>query len=116
MRDMYTKWNELQSLGINVCEYFRIRKIKHVAIYGNGEANTYLRRDLEQANISYSVNDNYEEADIIVVTELENYFEIEKSICENILVEVISISELVDRVYNNRDAINQQKEEGTSRA
>lgn len=100
---MYTKWYELQALKISVCEYFMIKNLKHVVICGEDETNTCLQEELERANISYSVNANYEMADIIVVTETENYFEIEKRICESIYVEVISISELVEKVYNNRN-------------
>ena len=104
---MYRKWHELHLLEINVCEYFRIKKIKFVAIHGNNEANTYLIQELEAANILYSINTNYEIADIIVVTEEENYLEFEKKICESTSVEVIWISELVDKVYNNRNFIKQ---------
>ena len=92
--------------------FFDEMKYKNIAVLGTGLLLVQLLHFFEEANakvrylIDSGKNDQYEglpvfgiesvlpTVDIIVVAAMENYMDIERELCENNFVEVISIQEL----------------------
>lgn len=115
------QWKKFCSIdGIKI--FFQENNYQEIAIYGTGIISDRLIEVLKKSadiNIKYLIssdetskvnNDlmNYKldaelpSADLIIVAVLENYMEIERTICEKAMIEVISIQELVYKAL--RDA------------
>lgn len=113
------KWMELREQGITLTKYCRDRKVQFVGVYGFGRLGRHLVWELENEGFTVSwimdrrceiitiENKEYrllspeemelvKNADMIIVTALEDYYNIEAQICKYTSVEVISIEQILD--------------------
>lgn len=101
--------------------FLQEKKYQEIAVYGMGRISEHLIDELKKStdiSIKYLIfpNENQKEdngfiiyrpntelppADLIIVAVLENYMEIESTICEKNRIEVISIQELVYKALKN---------------
>lgn len=111
-------WDHLHKMKNEVTLFFELRRIKKIAIFGVSELQKRLIQALENTDIEicyliipkedcgtdvfnikvYTLDDELPDVDLIVVTSLNNYMDIEKKICEKTHLEVISIQEIVYRI------------------
>lgn len=84
-------------------KYFMAKNIKKIAIYGNNNEKKQMI-DLIEKSTDISIVD-ISDAEIVVVTDDINYLEIEKEISEKFLVEIISLKEMIDKIYANKKYI-----------
>ena len=112
------KWMELREQGITLTQYCKERDAVRIGVYGYGKLGRHLVWELENENffVSWIMDQRYncirlenqqikilspsemlnvEEVDMIIVTALEDYYDIEAELCRYTDVEVISIKEIL---------------------
>lgn len=110
---MLNQWLLLKQEGKNLEKYFIEHNIKSIAIYGMGEMGNRLYDELkntsievkyaidEKADNTYSelnvieIEDNLQEVDVIVVTAIFAFDEIESNISKVTNMKLISLEEVV---------------------
>ena len=113
------QWTELRESENEAAFFLRAGKYRDVAVYGSGPLAEHFMGICRQAGIRlcyliegetkgqgsglpvYKAGDRLPEADIIVVATTENYMQIEKEICRNNHIEVISIQEMTYKTLKN---------------
>lgn len=113
------QWMELRGRKITITTYFKERDIKSVGVYGYGRLGKHLVWELEYEgyHVPWIMDRRYnaihinnkeckvlssddmshlEEAELIVVTAFEDYYDIEAKLCRFADVEVISIELLMN--------------------
>lgn len=114
------QWEKLRDTGA-VKSLLQEKGYKRIVVYGTGKiADRLIERLTKETDItleyliahdknpdtdggldSYKPDDELPPADIIIAATLEHYMEIERTICENNGIEVISIQELVYKALKN---------------
>lgn len=109
------QWLQLKLEGKSIDKYFKDNGYQSIAIYGMGELGTRLYEDLKRSDIEvkyaidknvintfsdlkvYSLKDQLEKVDVIVVTAIFAYDEIYEEISKAVDYPVISLEEAVWR-------------------
>ncbi len=112
------QWMKLREQKVTITTYFKDRGIKSIGVYGYGRLGRHLIWEIENEKYHipwimdqrYSVTNidnkayrllspddtsHLQEAEMIVVTVLEDYYDIEAKLCKVVNVEVISIEQLI---------------------
>lgn len=113
--DIMNKWMIWKHEGRNLCEYFESNGYKKVAIYGMGELGNRLYEELRDTDIEIAfaidkrsnsvnseiivvepeeLNDDFA-ADVIVVTPVFDYDNIESLLIEKVDILIISLEEVI---------------------
>lgn len=113
------KWMGLREQGFTLTKYCRDRKIQSVGVYGFGRLGRHLVWELETEGFTVpwiidkrcdklTINnrrykllppekmESIKDADMIIVTALEDYYSIEAQLCKYTRAEVISIEQILD--------------------
>ena len=113
------KWMSLREKGVSITEYCRCRGRWSVGIYGYGKLGRHLVWELEkegfciswimdQRNDKIDIGDKeyrilppedtscVNRADMIIITALEDYYDIEAKLCRCTNVEIISVEQIID--------------------
>jgi len=110
--DVTNAWIRLKNEGNAIAEYFERNGWKHIAIYGIGELGNRLLEELKDSNIEvayaidqkadiYSdikvleVSDNLPAVDVIVVTPIFAYEEVEETLMEVTDCPIVSIEDVI---------------------
>lgn len=111
--NMLNQWLLLKQEGKTLEEYFVNNGYKNIAIYGMGEMGNRLYDELKNSNINvkYAVDENpagtysdieifdkeeeYPDADVIIVTAIFAFDDIEKELQKKIKFPVISLDDVV---------------------
>lgn len=111
--DMLNQWIILKTEGRSLEEYFKNNNYNKIAIYGMGEIGCRLYEELKETNIEvkycidknldgvyseldvFSLEDDLEEVDVIVVSPVYDFEEIEKTISETVGYSVISLEHII---------------------
>lgn len=109
----------LREQGITLTKYCRDRKVQFVGVYGFGRLGRHLVWELENEGFTVSwimdrrcekitienkkcmllspeKMESVKDAEMIIVTALEDYYNIEAQICKYTNAEVISIEQILD--------------------
>lgn len=113
---MMSKWINILQEGKTITQYFKIRNFTSVAIYGYGYLGKNLEKELKRYNIDVayiidqnkmdgvlSWEDNWGDADCIVVTPFYLYKEIYKKICQKGSYYIISFEELLFSIDEDKN-------------
>lgn len=112
-------WQTVKEKGKGLEDFFRMCKVKTIAIYGSSFLGKLIYDELEDSSIriAYSIDQNCSEnyisekidvfspeealpyADMIVVTPLNSFDSIRKSLEKNTKANIICIEEIVDCLY-----------------
>lgn len=113
--DIMNKWMMWKHEGRNLCEYFESEGYKKIAVYGMGELGNRLYEELKDTNIKIvfaidrksnnvtsevtvvepdELNDEFT-ADVIDVTPIFDYDNIESMLIEKVDIPIISLEEVV---------------------
>lgn len=113
------KWAKVYEELDDITLFFNAGGYKNIAVYGNGMEAEILAHKLEQSGIEiryfiaavatkkfghipvFKIESKLPQVDIIVVTDNDNYLEIEREICEKNPIEVISVQELIYKTLKN---------------
>lgn len=113
------KWMGLREEGISLASYCTDRDVRVIGIYGYGRLGRHLVWELERGGLSVSwiMDQRYdvlgkknkcyrflspnegcrlENVDMIIVTAVEDYYQIEAELCKYMDVEIVSVEEIVD--------------------
>lgn len=111
--NMLNQWLSLKNDGKSLVDYFITNNYKNIAIYGMGEMGIRLMEELENSSINilygidkeagstYSdidvlyIDDDLKQVDVIVVTSIFAFEEIEKQLTDHISYPIISLEEVV---------------------
>lgn len=111
--NMLNQWLSLKNDGKSLVDYFIAHNYKNIAIYGMGEMGLRLMEELENSsiNILYGIDkeasctyadfdvlyidDDLKQVDVIVVTSIFAFEEIEKQLTDRISYPIISLEEVV---------------------
>ncbi|AGF58309.1 gas vesicle protein [Clostridium saccharoperbutylacetonicum] len=111
--NMLNQWLILKTEGRSLEEYFKENNYNKVAIYGMGELGCRLYEDLKDTSIEvkycidrnldgvyseldvFSLDDELEEVDAIVVSPVYDFEVIEKNISEKVDYSVISLEDVI---------------------
>lgn len=111
--NLLNQWLQLKNEGKNLHTYFHDYNYKSIAIYGMGELGNRLYEELKDSDIEikYAIDKNaestyselnvigieekYEEVDVIVVTAIFAFDEIEKELSLKVQCPVISLEDIV---------------------
>ncbi len=107
------KWLEREKAGKGIDQYLKKRQIHNVAVYGlgylgktlveclkaNGDTNIY---GIDNGTVSFNLDipiytgdDELPEADVVIVTALSSYREIEKELIKKTNAPVVSLADIV---------------------
>lgn len=107
------QWLLLKNMNKSIPEYFDLQGYQSIAIYGMGELGNRLYEELMNSKIEvkYAIDkypennftelkfcelsDNMEEVDVIIVTPVFDYEEIEKNITSKVNYKVISLEDIL---------------------
>lgn len=113
--NVLSRWVALNEKDIHIDQYFRDKKINKIAIQGFGRLGRHLLFELKKANIlvefgidqrkehikeyftvyNLSEIEQWPETDIIIVTAIADFYDIEKEICEKKNILVVSLEEVI---------------------
>ncbi len=116
------RWMSLREQKVTIMSYFKNRGLNSIGVYGYGRLGRHLVWELENEGYHipwimdqrYSVIniDNKEclllspddmshlgEAELIIVTALEDYYDIEVKLCRAASVEVISLEQIIKNFF-----------------
>lgn len=115
--NMLNQWLSLKQEGKSLEKYFVDNGYKTIAIYGMGEMGNRLYdelKDSKEVTIKYAVDQNadstyseldvidkdeeYEEADVIIVTAIFAFDEIEEELSEKVDFPIVSLEDVVYEV------------------
>lgn len=109
-------WLYLKEEQMSLEEYFIERNVHTIAVYGMGILGRHLRKELESSSICikyiidrkadallsdakvYAPDDDFPEADMIVVTATYAYMEIRKQLEKRGYKNVVSLDEIIDKL------------------
>ncbi len=107
------QWLSMKQTGTDILTYFKENRYEKVAIYGMGELGNRLYDELKDTEIDviygidknskslysdlkvYSLDDDFEPADVIVVTAIFAYSEIKKELAKKTNITVISLEDVI---------------------
>lgn len=110
---MMNEWVKVKQAGKNLADYFKRMGYKKIAIYGMSYAGETLLDELSDSEIevAYAIDQNAEsiylnidvmtmeaelqEVDVVIVTAITFYDEIEKSLKEKIQCPIISLEDIL---------------------
>lgn len=111
--EVFAQWLQIKQDGKTLVDYFETKGYYKVAIYGMHYLGKALLRELEGTSIKvvYAIDRNAKniscnvprfdmkgslgEADVIVVTPITSFFEIEDELCKRINCPIISIEDVI---------------------
>lgn len=114
---LVNRWLYLKNSNINIERFFLDNNYKKIAIYGMGELGSRLYEELKNTNIAIkfgidkysgslntgldvlSINDKWEDVDVIVITPFLEYEEIEKQLKTKTKLDIISIEDIIYDIY-----------------
>lgn len=118
---LLTKWLELNVEKIDMTHYFVKENLKNIVIYGYAELGKILSKTLMHANLNimYILDKKeireknkaiqflkptclYEQPDIVIVTAISAYEEIKNELLELGYNNVLSLSEIVNKIYEEK--------------
>lgn len=107
------KWMQLKEEGIKLEGYFLKKGYKRIAIYGVGHLGQHLIKELEGTKVEilygidrraediyaeipvYSIEEKWENVDVIVVTAITDYLSIKKNIMSKHALPIISLEDII---------------------
>ncbi len=107
------RWMMLENQGTHTKEYFEKYDYHKVAIYGMGRLGRWLVRTLKDASVDivYAIDqrsnidmlgvdkknleDELPDVDVVIVTAIEDFDDIELKICSRLNVNVVSLDEVI---------------------
>lgn len=113
---MMKQWVKVKQEGKNLAQYFNDRGYREIAIYGMGHAGEVLMEELLESNIvvKYGIDrnadkikanidvitpvDNMEEVDVIVVTSITYFTEVEEMLNKKVRCPIISLEDILYEV------------------
>lgn len=111
--NLLNQWLNLKQDGVALEKYFKDRSFSNIAIYGMGEIGNRLWDELKDSDITviygvdksldnayaemdmYTPEDKLPKADVIVVTAIFDFRNIEELLAENVDFPIISLEEVV---------------------
>lgn len=112
---VFNKWVKLKNESKTFEPYFQDNEISIVAIYGMGDLGERLYEELNNLNVGIAyaidrmasakkinglrvvgIDDTLENVDAIIVTPIQDYYEIEKMLEEKTDIDIISLEYIVD--------------------
>lgn len=111
--DVTNEWIRLKNQGKNLAEYFQKNGWSHIAIYGMGELGNRLLEELKNSDIvvEYAIDKHAEKeyaeinileveeelpiVDVIVITPIYVYDEVEELLAEKMNCPIVSIEDVV---------------------
>ena len=115
--NMLNQWLCLKNEGKKIETYFKENGYNSIAIYGLGEMGTRLYEELKETSIKIKyvidqsalsenleikvkgVHDELDDVDVIVVTPIFAFEEIEKALSEKVEFPIISLEEIIYELY-----------------
>lgn len=113
---MMVEWMALIQDGKSISDYITNKGIRRIAVYGVSYVGDCLIRELKNTEWEliygidnaentiwtdipvFSMNDELEDVDIVIVTAVTNYEEIQKELFDKINSEVISLEEIIYQI------------------
>ncbi len=113
---MMNKWVRVKQEGKNLSSYFEKEGYKKIAIYGMSYVGETLLEELKDTDIQvaygidqraediyadlevFSVDDDFDEVDAIVVTAITFFAEIEEKLADKVSCPVISLEDVIHEV------------------
>ena len=113
---MMNQWVKVKQDGKNLSEYFEKNKYEKIAIYGLSYAGETLLSELQDSSIQiaygidqnadsiysdinvYSLEDSLEPVDVVVVTAITFFNEIEKKLSGKIDCQIISLEDILHEI------------------
>lgn len=115
MFNFFGKWVTLNETGMTVGNFLKERKIQNVAIYGLGALGRHLLYELQEEGINvvygidqrsdrlninipfmdWSNKESLPDIDLLIVTPITDYDEIEREICEVREYPIISLEDII---------------------
>lgn len=111
--NLLNRWLSLKQEGKSIDKYFIDNKIKKIAIYGMGEIGARLYYELKDSDIElsyaidsnslaayselevYNLEDKLPDAELIVVTAIFDFDEIESKLSEITNIKIVSLEDIV---------------------
>jgi len=113
--NLFNKWLKLKNEGKTLIQYFTDNEIKTVAIYGMGAIGERLFQELSIIGIKviYAIDriansknieglkiigleDEYQEVDLIVVTPIQDFYDIEEMLEVKTDADIVSLEDVID--------------------
>ena len=113
-------WLELRNKNHNLKEYFINNNYKTIAIYGGGNLGIRLWEELQGTEVEikyvidnsvcileemidiYSLEDELEKVDVVVVTPIHAYESIKNSLTEKMDCEIVSLADVVSEIVKEK--------------
>ena len=114
--NMLNQWLYLKQNDKSITKYFEDNNYKSIAIYGMGEMGSRLYDDLRNSDISvkyaidkkavgtyedlvvYDLEDEFEDVDVIIVSAVSAFDEIEDELSDKVKCPIISLEDVVYEV------------------
>lgn len=122
-------WLALKQKNVSVAGYFKEKHYSHVAIYGMGRMGLRLQDELEDQGIwiDYAIDRNKEnlrqgvklvspdeelyEADAVIVTAVDSFYEIEKLLRGKLSCPILSLEDLIYDVWEKSERTERKSHE-----
>lgn len=114
-------WLALKQKNVSIAGYFKEKNYKNIAIYGMGHMGLRLQDELDDGGIrvNYAIDQNKDnlhqgvklvspneelyEADAVVVTAVDSFYEIEKILNEKLNCPILSLEDIIYDVWKNSE-------------
>ena len=114
---LLNKWMILKEEKQSIVSYFKRNGIKSISLYGIGFLGKHFLKEIEESEVmvSYIIDknaeryrdfnvirpyDKCEKTDLLVVTPIDEYYEIVDTLCLDKKQRVISLEEIIDEIIN----------------